>query len=109
MKASKLALRIEQTGKRQDDNVQRFSDLTRQAVNGMPWGAGGVWLKGISLAAFSDNKIPHGLGRPVQGYIVTKVTNDVYTGIFKDTDPTLQNSYFTIHTQIACTVDIWVW
>ena len=67
----------------------------------------GVLVKNIDLAVGS-NVINHGLGRPPQGYIVTRVQNAATT-LF-DTQSTNPRPALTLllTSSAACRVDLWI-
>lgn len=69
----------------------------------------GVAITDVALTGGATDLINHGLGRDVQGYIITKI--DTQATINDGIDNTAYDiaTALPLYASVACTVDLWVW
>lgn len=66
----------------------------------------GSFLNGLKLVT-GNNQISHGLGRPIQGWIITN-QNGVSSFYQPDSSQANPNSFFTLNSSAAVKVNIYV-
>lgn len=72
MAATRLAITRVHTGERLADDMQRNTQRTSGALNGMPFGNGGNWVKNVTITT-ANTPVAHGLGRKPVGYLFTRI------------------------------------
>lgn len=87
MAAVKLPLPREHTGDRQTQAMQVTAGRTASTLNGCPFIVGNH-VEDLTITAGANNRVAHGLGRKVRGYIVTR--SDSADQIY-ETDPSIAN------------------
>jgi len=101
---------IQQSGDRQQNDLQRQLALTVQAMKSHPHGNGLYVASARSFTAGGILTIQHGLGRAFQGFEVKNVAGNYSRfQLISNNDANLDKRQIKIQSEAACTADVWVY
>lgn len=66
-----------------------------------------VWLQAVALDSARANQVPHGLGRKVRGYVVTRRSANLNVWDEQDENPNPDKT-LRLQTSASGSVDLWV-
>lgn len=93
------------TGNNQLDLIIEKVYNTLQSITNLPLLSGQL-IGPITLAS-GDNEVPHKLGRPANGYILTRV-NAAVTLYDKESTNTMRTQFILINSSGTCIAYFWV-
>jgi hypothetical protein len=104
---TQVSIKREQTGDPARDREQQAAIDTLKLIRNCPFLVNGKLVKNLAIAS-SDTSVNHGLGRPVQGYLVLAMRNAFGIIRFSTTQPTESNFRCNlVSSNGGGTYDIW--